>query len=312
MKDSSTTTVSQRIVREAWILLGPVPCSIVMQVAHTPVAQGVDDHSDFREHPVRRARGTVQFVYALAFGTPDEADAVTRGVRAAHRRVRGPGYSANDPDLQAWVAATGYVCYLDGHERVFGPLTEAERDEAHRQFGDWATVLGCPPDRWPATRWEFDAYWRAMVSTLEVGPTSRAIVSSLFRPAQWWLRPLTATQRFLTSGLLPPEIRRRYGLPWGPRHQRAFDLSMGALRHVYPRIPVAIRELPMTYYLRDLRRRRLTAERADAKRRARPGSTRPAMGAPTRGSPSRPTRGGNRADCAASDATADGGHAPDA
>ncbi|WP_236542815.1 oxygenase MpaB family protein [Spiractinospora alimapuensis] len=264
MKDSQTTTVSQRVIREAWILLGPLPCSIVMQVAHSRVAQGVDEHSDFREHPARRARGTAQFVYALAFGTAEETDAVTREVRAAHRRVRGRGYSANDPDLQTWVAATGYFCYVDGHERLFGPLTEAERDEAHRQFAGWATVLGCPADRWPATREEFDAYWRAMVSTLEVGPTSRAVVASLFRPAQWWLRPLTTTQRFFTSGLLPPEIRRRYGLPWSPGHQRAFDLTMHTLRLVYPRIPLVVRELPMTYYLWDLRHR-LARERRGAR-----------------------------------------------
>lgn len=247
--------VTRRIVREVWILFGPMPCSILLQVANPKIARGVRDHSDFTEHPLLRARGTVQFVYALAFGTREEAEAVVRGVRAVHRRVKGPGYRADDPNLQLWVAATGFACYLDGHERIFGPLTEAEKDEALREFADFATVLDCPPGRWPETRADFDAYWERGLAGLEVGEDARTIAWQMFRPKQWWLRPLTATQRFLTTGLLPDGVREQYGLPWGPRRQRAFDACLAALSRTYPHLPLALRELPKTYYLRDLRRR---------------------------------------------------------
>lgn len=251
--------VIRRIVREGWLLLGPLPCSIVLQIAHPSVARGVNEHSYFTERPLARARGTVQFVYALVFGTREEAEAVSRAARAMHASVVGPGYRADDPDLQLWVAATGFACYVDGHERLMGPLTAEERAAALHQFAAFATMLGCPPERWPATVADFDAYWERMLGELDTSPDARAVMGHLFRPTQWWLRPLTALQRFLVTGLLPEPVRARLGLPWGRGRQRAFTAALTVGSRLYPRLPLRLREWPKDYYLGDLRRRRRAA-----------------------------------------------------
>jgi uncharacterized protein (DUF2236 family) len=134
----------RRLAGEAWILLGPVPCSILLQLARPEIAAGVRDHSTFRARPMRRARHTVEFVYGLAFGSAEEAEAVSGRVRAVHRRVKGPGYSAEDPVLQTWVAATGLVTSGAAQMALVraGRWDDAERalDRIERRFGAGAAL----------------------------------------------------------------------------------------------------------------------------------------------------------------------------
>ncbi|MCX7869729.1 MAG: DUF2236 domain-containing protein, partial [Terrimicrobiaceae bacterium] len=91
--------------RERLVLLGG-PAAAVLQVAHPTVAMGVVRHSAFRSDALGRLRRTLDAVYAVAFGGEQQLLAVRRGVEEAHRRVRGPGYSAFDPAAQLWVLAT--------------------------------------------------------------------------------------------------------------------------------------------------------------------------------------------------------------
>src|SRR5690606_39801155 len=60
--------------------------------------------------------------------------------------------------------------------------------------------------------------------------------------------------RFITTGMLPPSLRCEYGLSWDERKQRRYDLLMDGVALVYPRLPMVLRELPKTYYLRKMRK----------------------------------------------------------
>ncbi len=264
----------RRINREA-VLLGGAGYAILLQVAHPAVGQGVHDHSDFSARPINRLRGTLTFVYGLVFGTTQEAEQVSRIVRAMHKRVTGPGYHGLDPDLQVWVAATLYAGGVRVYELTFGALDTSTKDEVYTQSAVFATALGCPEERWPATRADFESYWAHMVATLEVGETARQLTRELFAPANPLIRPLARMQRFLSAGLLPPRLRDQLGLEWGPRQQRRFDRLFAAVRAVYPRLPVAVRTLPKTAYLWDLRR-----QAARGRLYRRPKSTRPSAATP--------------------------------
>jgi len=245
---------AHRVYREA-SALGGAAYAVLLQIAEPGVGKGVRDHSDFAQRPLDRLRGTLVFVYALVFGTDEEADRVSRIVRAVHKRGVGPDYDAQDPDLQVWVAATLYACDMHVYELVFGPMPPAEKDEVREFAAVFATSLGCPRDRWPATRADFDRYWAQAVAAIEVDDTARAIADDLFRPANPVLRVLTRIQRFLAAGLLPPHVRDGFGLEWGPAHQRRFDRLVAVVRAVYPRLPLAVRTLPRDYYLHDMRKR---------------------------------------------------------
>ena len=60
-------SITRRVNRENILLLGGGR-ALLMQLAHPKVAAGVDDHSDFRTHPIRRLRRTVLMTMAIVFG----------------------------------------------------------------------------------------------------------------------------------------------------------------------------------------------------------------------------------------------------
>jgi uncharacterized protein (DUF2236 family) len=60
--------------------------------------------------------------------------------------------------------------------------------------------------------------------------------------------------RLVTAGLLTPELRDAYELPWNPQRARRFDRAIGVFSTVYPLLPRRLRHWPMRYYLAEFRR----------------------------------------------------------
>src|SRR4030081_2124382 len=98
-------SITRRVNRENILLLGGGR-ALLMQIAHPKVAAGVDEHSDFRSHPIRRLRRTIRMTMAIVFGDRETALTAARAVNQVHAKVRGTGYRALDPDLLLWVHAT--------------------------------------------------------------------------------------------------------------------------------------------------------------------------------------------------------------
>ncbi|KAJ5833478.1 hypothetical protein N7474_001789 [Penicillium riverlandense] len=111
----------QKVVREG-ILLAAGAAAILLQVAMPGVAKGVDNHSSFAYSPLRRLRTTLTFVYCMAYGTKEEKKAVITMVNRAHAEVQGTDYSADDPELQMWVAATLYASGIYMYEEIYGEM----------------------------------------------------------------------------------------------------------------------------------------------------------------------------------------------
>src|SRR4030081_3877478 len=82
-----------RVNAEAMLLLGGGR-ALLMQLAHPAVAAGVDEHSDFRQRPLRRLWRTLTRTYQLALGEEAEVRAAAAAINRAHRSVRGSGYDA--------------------------------------------------------------------------------------------------------------------------------------------------------------------------------------------------------------------------
>ena len=78
-----------RINREAMLLLGAGPRSLLMQIAHPLIAEGVDQHSDFREDPWRRLQGTIRSYLRVVYGTTAEARGEISRLNSLHRSING-------------------------------------------------------------------------------------------------------------------------------------------------------------------------------------------------------------------------------
>lgn len=250
----SDDSVMRRVYQEACIF-GGAGRAILLQIAHPLVGRGVAEHSRFADDPLARLRGTMNYVYGVTFGTSEEAEWIAAYVNRVHRHVVGPGYSADDPELQRWVAATLYDSARQVYQMVCGPMSEADVEELCRDVRRMATALGCPAELWPATVAEFEAYWDGQLADLEIGEDARRIFRDLMynRTLPWYLRALQPTNRLVTAGLLPPRVRDEYGLPWNRRRAGMFRVVIGTTRLTYRFVPGVVRRLPMTCYLRGFR-----------------------------------------------------------
>jgi uncharacterized protein (DUF2236 family) len=246
-----------RVVAREGALLAGGARAILLQVAHPGVARGVAEHSDFAARPLDRLRATLTYVYAVTYGTPEEARAVAAMVTEAHRPVAGPGYRASDPELQLWVAATLYDTAILIYEELFGALDPAVAERVYEQYAVLGTALQVPDGRWPAEREAFRAYWQRMIDTLEVSDEARRIAGDLLHPAHapLMLQAAMPLNRFLTAAWLPDRIRQGFGISWDEGRQRRYDLMLKLGGPVYRLVPVPLREVPKIWYLHDLRRR---------------------------------------------------------
>src|SRR3954463_2717171 len=107
----------RRIHRERAVALSG-PRALLMQAAPPLAVPGLLAHSTAMDEPYERLARTAEVMSTIGFGARDEAAAVTRRVRARHRRVRGripnatgsfpagAPYRADQPDLLMWVLFT--------------------------------------------------------------------------------------------------------------------------------------------------------------------------------------------------------------
>lgn len=240
-------SITRRINRENILLLGGGR-ALLMQLAHPKVAAGVDDHSDFRSHPIRRLRRTIRVTMAIVFGERETALAAARAVNQAHAGVRGSGYRALDPDLLLWVHATLADTALVTYEAFVKRLLPREREDFYQEFKFMGELLGIPRERFPHTLRDFDAYLDAMLSTgpVQVGQRALDLARLVLRPKLRLVPgPVMVPFEVVTAGLLPPTLRAQYGLAWGPGQRRAFKVALATLPKVVAFTPPLLRVWPL-------------------------------------------------------------------
>lgn len=239
-----------QLAREGIVLAG-AGAAIALQVAHRPVAAGVQQHSNFTADPLGRLRRTLQYIYAVVLpearpGRGTVIDWVTRAHEPVEGRVDGASYSAADPETQRWVTATLYWTADQIRWRIWGEQGSDEIEQIYRGYAILGTALGMPQEYWPEDRNAFQRYWSRQVSNLEVTDAARQIMTDLFaaESAPPWLRAAMPLAKFLTAGLLPASIREQLGLDWDGADSMREDRLWRGLRTVYPRLPTGIRHAP--------------------------------------------------------------------
>jgi uncharacterized protein (DUF2236 family) len=243
-KDDSIT---RRVNRENILLLGGGR-ALLMQLAHPQVAAGVDAHSDFRSHPVRRLRRTVLMTMAIVFGDMETAGAAARAVNRVHGRVRGEDYHALDPDLLLWVHATLIDSALVTYETFVQPLADEEREEFYQESKLLGELLRIPRAHFPERLRDFNAYVSGMIDggPVVVTDQARALGRLVLRPRLRLLPgPAMIPFEVVTAGLLPAALREQYGLPWGAAQRRAFRLAVAAVPRVVALTPPVLRVWPL-------------------------------------------------------------------
>jgi uncharacterized protein (DUF2236 family) len=232
----------RRVHGEGILLLGGGR-ALLMQLAHPSVARGVGEHSSFRHDRLQRLLRTLRPIFAIVYGSREQAVDATESINCTHDYVHGEGYDAHDPELLLWVWATLFDTALELHRLFVRSLASDEANAYYRDIRQVGELLGVPSWLLPADVKAFEAYVQAQVGSLHVSDQARRIAGQIFRPMppQWAVMwPL----KQLTSGLLPPPLRDQYGLTWGPNRQLALDVTAAASRRLLPLVPRRLRRPP--------------------------------------------------------------------
>jgi uncharacterized protein (DUF2236 family) len=192
--------------------------ALLLQMLHPAVLAGVWDHSAFRQDMIGRLRRTARFIAVTSFGSRAEAEAAIEKVRDVHTRVRGTlpdgtPYSADDPDLLAWVHVTEAVSFLDAWIRYAEPaMPLADQDRYFEEFARIAEELGAAEV--PRSRAEADALIAArrpdLVSNARTREVARLVLA---QPSpSLAMQPIQSMTFQAAVDLLPDWAREMHGL----------------------------------------------------------------------------------------------------
>jgi uncharacterized protein (DUF2236 family) len=244
-------SVSWRIDREVLVLAGG-SCALLMQLAHPAVAAGVAEHSDFRADPFARLRRTLAATYAVVFGSTPRAERAIRRMNAIHASVAGTvpetgePYSALDPALLLWVHATLVDTAIRVYDRFVARLADEDAEAYHAEARQIAVRLGASDASLPGTlaglRSEMDRMIRD--GEVRVTGTARSLAPAVLYPTRFPPRLVWDLAHLVSLSVLPPPIRRGYGISWSRRRERGVDVLAGASRRLMPLIPDLLRHVP--------------------------------------------------------------------
>ncbi|GGM00508.1 oxygenase MpaB family protein [Glutamicibacter protophormiae] len=244
---------------ESALLLG-AGRAILLQLAHPQIGRAIAEHSDFAANPLSRLLHTLGYIYALSNGTAEQQRTIIDYVDAAHRPVRGardkatgaPAYSALDPRLQQWVAATLFDSARVIGSQVLPAWDHHASEELYRQYARLGDALQMPTHFWPETEAGFNDYFAGVTANLHVTDQIRKLADELFTGsrAPWWIRVALPLMRDVTIAQLPPRIREQFGYELTRRVELRNRVTVRAAWAASRIFPKAIRHLPMKLMLR--------------------------------------------------------------
>lgn len=256
-------SVIRRVQGERAVALSG-PRALLMQAAHPLAVAGLLAHSGALDDPYTRLARTAEVLSLITFGPRQEADRITRRVRAMHGTVRGrlpdavgpfaagTPYHADDPRLLMWILYTLIDSSILVYQTYVGRLTRDEQAGLWEEYRIIGELFGLAPGEMPATFAELQAYGQDMLAgdQLIVGDWARRRARQIVLepPVPNLARPLLETVNFITVALLPDVIRRQYGFaPLPPAVVRRAMVRGGALyvrRGLLPFLPTRIRRVP--------------------------------------------------------------------
>jgi uncharacterized protein (DUF2236 family) len=253
----------RRVHRERALALSG-PRALLMQAAHPVAVTGLLAHSSALDDPYKRLARTAQTLSVIGFGSKADADAITRRVRAMHRRVSGrlpeavgpypagTPYRADDPELLLWILFTLVDSGIVVYRRYVRDMSREEEAAFWEDYKVVGRLFGLRKRDMPSSLDDLDAYRRRMLDGDELHVTEwarrRAREIVLEPPIPWAARPIVEAVNFTTIALLPDRIRREYGFSAVPPTFLRKALVRGgseyAKRVVVPLLPNRLRLVP--------------------------------------------------------------------
>ncbi|MGH2714019.1 MAG: oxygenase MpaB family protein [Thermoleophilaceae bacterium] len=279
-------------------ILAAAAYGLLLQLAHPTVAHGVREHSGYQRDPLGRLLRSTDYLTVMCFGGADAALRCARALREMHERIKGVApdgrrYDAFEPEAWAWVHVTLGDAMISGNRHFASPMSDDQRE---RFYSEWRAVgrlvqvgeADLPGD-WAGYREYFD---HMVADRLEDNDQVQQFLAFIQRDIRSplpvldglaWRLAWTPFGRLFwvaTVGLLPPELRERFGVRWTGVREREFRALAAASRATTPLMP-AVRYVISPEHA--LRWRRESIERAYAAPAHTPAAVRGASASRHRG-----------------------------
>ncbi len=203
-----------RLIAQDVIYMLASPVVAVTEYAHPAIAEAARRHSRVTTDPFNRTARTCAFFMAVVHGNPRQRAVMCAQINKQHGMVKGPGYSADDPNLQMWVLATFFWAIVAVHESLNGPMELELKTELCRDYGVLGSVLKIPQEMWPDNWDDFETYFNGVVDELVLDEKTKLVGNTILWNLSWpwfvgWVPPF---QRMLVSHWMPDKLRVQYGL----------------------------------------------------------------------------------------------------
>ena len=209
----------------AWAVHGGLPTlvagirALLMQTLHPGAMAGVHDWSRYRDDPLGRLSGTIQWLVTVTFADTEQARLESSRVARYHDRVAGEyldatgvqrHYTAGDQELLSWVHVVFTDAFLGCHELWGGPIPGGA-DGYVREWATAGTLVGVAEP--PRSREELASQLRGFGASLKSDERVAEAVRFIRNPPL--RRAMLPAYRILFAGAvasLPDEYREMLGL----------------------------------------------------------------------------------------------------
>ncbi|TFC24867.1 DUF2236 domain-containing protein [Cryobacterium sp. TMT2-18-3] len=195
--------------------------ALLMQTLHPGAMAGVHDWSRYREDPLGRLSGTIQWLVTVTFADTTLAEHESSRVGRFHDRVTGTyrdaqgierPYAAGDPELLAWVHIVFTDAFLASHT-IWGDPIPGGADGYVREWAKAGELVGVhnPPRSASELQAQLDAFKDAGIlkSDERVAEAVRFIRNPPLRPA---MMPFYRVMFAGAVASIPREYRELLGL----------------------------------------------------------------------------------------------------
>ncbi|WP_010202130.1 oxygenase MpaB family protein [Salinibacterium sp. PAMC 21357] len=197
--------------------------ALLMQTLHPGAMAGVHDWSRYKEDPLGRLSGTIQWLITVTFASTEQSKLESARVGKYHTRVAGTyldvdgverPYTAGDQELLSWVHAVFTDAFLGCHE-LWGKPIPGEADQYVREWATAGELVGVeqPPRSRAELKAQIDGFRPVLKSDERVLEAVRFIRNPPLR------RSMMPAYRVLFAGAvasLPEEHRKLLGLRRSP------------------------------------------------------------------------------------------------
>ncbi|KAL1850048.1 hypothetical protein Plec18167_008251 [Paecilomyces lecythidis] len=248
LEDLSKMKELPNILQEGILFMGG-GVAILLQAAIPGAVKEPQESKDLAANLLNNIQTTTSYICCLTFGSKEQRKTLLDTINRGEHPLNG-----SDPIFRLWVVATLYATATDIYQRIYGRVDYRTAERVYKEYTLIVTALNIPSELWPKDRQKFWTYWDDTVENIRACPfkgLEKDLVLN-FKRLPGWIRLMKPFLRVLTSEMLPPNVRKGYGLKSSTARRALYRVTMGFAVAIYPTFPKSIRSYPQRFYLKKI------------------------------------------------------------